>query len=674
MIRFFFSVLLPMSAVGTAAVLALYATGRILYRTSKTRWDIKVLLAALCLFLIPLTALRIPDFPKSTPAKDLDTANVYMPTPLQPETALNTVPFLPAADRTADIAPDESDNESDTPSVFSSALLRVLPALWLAGMIAVAAGVCVSYLQFCHCLRQESSTVTDARLQSCLLRAKQASGLKRSVSLRETSVLRSPMAVGPLKPSIYVPVGAAEMETLDYALRHECVHLHRGHIAYKLLAQAVCAIHWFNPATWLLCRMVNDACEFDCDRAVSRGMDSDDKMRYCAALLDAAEWGKAPLLVSAFARPAKTLHKRMEVILMQKQNRTKQIISLALCAVLLLGIIGLTACAARDAADSVGMKMADTVSRSESGTDGQPTSPNKGQKIPSSSQPAGPADPAPSAPPAADDTQTDGASGEPVQAVPEAGQEYVWPVPKFRGMLTPFAYPYLIDPVDPSTPYHKGIDIAAPQGSDIVAVYDGTVTEADYHYSFGNYVLLDHGDGTTSLYAHCDDLAVQVGDTVQAGQLIAHVGTTGMSAGYHCHLQIEQGGKLIDPASLFDMEQVLSTAAFVPGMGCSDPYCMDASHHHDCPSTCTDYSHYHTCSLDCADTSHHHNNTVAFVPGMGCSDIYCTDASHHHDCPSTCTDYSHYHTCSLDCADTSHHHNTVVSTPGSHHSEGHHHH
>ena len=125
--------------------------------------------------------------------------------------------------------------------------------------------------------------------------------------------------------------------------------------------------------------------------------------------------------------------------------------------------------------------------------------------------------------------------------------------------------------------------------------------------------------------------------------------------------------------------------AFVSGMGCSDPNCTDASHHHDCPADCADYSHYHNCALDCTEASHHHTETgthhensqptvttaapvqtIAFVSGMGCSDPTCTDASHHHDCPADCADYSHYHNCSLDCTEGSHHHKSQ------HHGSAHH--
>ncbi len=130
----------------------------------------------------------------------------------------------------------------------------------------------------------------------------------------------------------------------------------------------------------------------------------------------------------------------------------------------------------------------------------------------------------------------------------------------------------------------------------------------------------------------------------------------------------------------------MTTVSFVNGMGCSDPDCTDASHHHDCPSDCDDYEHHHNCGLDCTEASHHHAYTeheethhddsvtvtnVSFVNGMGCSDPDCTDASHHHDCPTDCGDYEHHHNCGLDCTEASHHHSGTSAVNGTeqHHSE-----
>ena len=80
---------------------------------------------------------------------------------------------------------------------------------------------------------------------------------------------------------------------------------------YKLAAQAVCVVHWFNPAAWLLRRMMSEACEFGCDRAVARMLDGAQRKEYCAAMLCAAADVRAAGLASAFASPAGLLRSRM---------------------------------------------------------------------------------------------------------------------------------------------------------------------------------------------------------------------------------------------------------------------------------------------------------------------------------------------------------------------------
>ncbi len=99
---------------------------------------------------------------------------------------------------------------------------------------------------------------------------------------------------------------------------------------------------------------------------------------------------------------------------------------------------------------------------------------------------------------------------------------------------------------------HRGIDLAAPYGSPILALDSGVVIETGWHYSWGNYVLIDHGNGFYSRYGHCSQLLVTAGTNVTAGQTIALVGSTGYSTGNHLHLELSYGGlarsNLLDPA------------------------------------------------------------------------------------------------------------------------------
>lgn len=95
---------------------------------------------------------------------------------------------------------------------------------------------------------------------------------------------------------------------------------------------------------------------------------------------------------------------------------------------------------------------------------------------------------------------------------------------------------------------HRGIDIAAAQYSEIYAAASGVVRVAGWNDSYGNYAIIDHGDGYETLYAHCEELLVQPEQTVRRGQVVALVGTTGHSTGYHLHFEVRYNGVNENPA------------------------------------------------------------------------------------------------------------------------------
>ncbi|MBO7405583.1 MAG: peptidoglycan DD-metalloendopeptidase family protein [Clostridia bacterium] len=94
---------------------------------------------------------------------------------------------------------------------------------------------------------------------------------------------------------------------------------------------------------------------------------------------------------------------------------------------------------------------------------------------------------------------------------------------------------------------HRGIDLACPSGTKVYAYSSGKVEKSAYHYSYGNYVLIDHGGGLATLYAHMANRLVSAGDYVEAGQQIGAVGLTGSTSGYHLHFEVRLNGSLTDP-------------------------------------------------------------------------------------------------------------------------------
>ncbi len=120
-------------------------------------------------------------------------------------------------------------------------------------------------------------------------------------------------------------------------------------------------------------------------------------------------------------------------------------------------------------------------------------------------------------------------------------------LPLEKSVLTS-PYGMRISPISGKWLMHKGIDMAAPKGTPIHACKAGTVivaTEMDRVY--GNYVIIDHGKGMTSLYGHMSKMLVSKGDRVSAGETIGLVGSTGMSTGPHLHFEIKLNGELQDP-------------------------------------------------------------------------------------------------------------------------------
>ena len=104
-------------------------------------------------------------------------------------------------------------------------------------------------------------------------------------------------------------------------------------------------------------------------------------------------------------------------------------------------------------------------------------------------------------------------------------------------------------PTEGASSNHQGIDIGASTGSDIVAAADGVVTIATYSASAGNYVMLSHGGGVSTVYMHCSSLNVSEGQSVTQGQVIAKVGSTGYSTGPHLHFGIRSGGSYVNPSN-----------------------------------------------------------------------------------------------------------------------------
>lgn len=125
------------------------------------------------------------------------------------------------------------------------------------------------------------------------------------------------------------------------------------------------------------------------------------------------------------------------------------------------------------------------------------------------------------------------------------GGTFAWPAPGYYTITS--SYGMRLHPVIKVYRVHSGMDIGAPTGAYAIAANDGIVTKSTYSYSYGNMIMIDHGGGISTLYAHGSELLKQVGDVVKRGDPIMKIGSTGWSTGPHLHFEIRVNGSTIDP-------------------------------------------------------------------------------------------------------------------------------
>ena len=136
-------------------------------------------------------------------------------------------------------------------------------------------------------------------------------------------------------------------------------------------------------------------------------------------------------------------------------------------------------------------------------------------------------------------------------------EEYIggimaWPIPGYTRITS--QYGMRTHPITGVYKLHTGVDVGAPIGANFIAANDGVVTKASYNGAYGNMVIIDHGGGVSTLYAHGSEIVVQAGQQVKKGDVVLKVGSTGYSTGAHAHFEVRINGQPVNP-----MDYITST-------------------------------------------------------------------------------------------------------------------
>lgn len=317
----------------------------------------------------------------------------------------------------------------------------------------------------------------------------------------------APFTLGLLRPRVYLPAGL-NGPARDAVILHERTHIRRGDPLTKPLFYAVVCLHWFNPLAWLAFREFERDMEAACDEAAVRGQPSAARTAYCESILRFAMQGRGVPGSLAFGQgSAKT---RIVHLLHYRRLGAG---AMVVCAVVIAA--SMTACMVRPTLQDAPAATPETAEAAE--PEATPT-------------------PAPTQAP----TAVVNTAQLPLLEDPANSPRFIDPVPDYT-YISRF-----------KSDSHRGDDLHAAEGTDVLAAADGVVAQAGEHFSYGNFVVIDHGTNAEghswrTLYAHLQSAIVQTGQTVTQGQLIGYVGNTGKSTGNHCHFEVSVDGVLTSP-------------------------------------------------------------------------------------------------------------------------------
>ena len=593
MSELFYRWVLPLSAAGALAVLACLALTPLLNKLRPAA-RARALAAAFPFFLVPVGAVLSLLFAAKPAPVAAPLAPVGQALDTAARTAQSAAPAaLPAAAAAAAPAADPA-----------ALVLAALPWIWAVGAVAYTLWQWVRYLRFVRGLARLSASVEGER-EALWQEVCAQAGVTRAPRLRACPGLSGPVMTGLVRPVLYLPEGM-DLGRLELALRHEAAHLSRGDLWAKALVRLCCRLHWFDPLCALHAARWSRACEYACDEKAAAGLDDSRRKAYGLLLLDAAQSRPLPAGAAGLGGPQKEMKARLIALLHPAApgRRLTAGVAAALAAALCL-----SACAAAGLSTSETPMSAPVSSASPQPLTGGEENTSAPESEPETTPLPLPME-EPAEKPELQEGETEVKWEHWTEAIvaqtdytqddslpfdtyvlerePRNGAEEVsgWifydeqgkvvrkePLsrvelqPAVQGVgrangeprsdLTPDSWSKSIGFVWPVPDYtgvsrwksgqHKGADLMATRGSEVLAMASGTVTMAQFHYSYGNVVVIDHGDGLSTLYAHMmSDLDVAVGDKVEQGQKIGAVGSTGNTTGVQCHVEVRQDGVLLD--------------------------------------------------------------------------------------------------------------------------------
>lgn len=378
--------------------------------------------------------------------------------------------------------------------------------VWLLGVIISFSIFISAYIRALKKFKKSSKTYNSEFLHII-----KSFKLSRKIDIKISNYTQTLLTYGIFRPTIICPSNIFEYKKnyITYAMMHELIHIKNFDVVYKIITIISVCIHWFNPLMWVMLNFSIRDIELSCDEELLIRFPNS-KFNYASTLIEFEEKRNNVFIFNAIGKNA--VKERIELIMKFKKMSISHL-CISICIILIITVLFAFSIKVETNAELATNVTSDSyVAASYEGTnikDGYQNivSFENGLEI--------------SLPPTAgygvlrDVPKEEYKSGEnAVYALEECFKDY-----------SDFTYP--VDTKNDNVYYYGGFNIHSEKGKNVYAMLGGTVIFSEFAFPFGNAIIIDHGDGNVWIYGHCNDLCVNVGDKVESGDIIAHVGSTG---------------------------------------------------------------------------------------------------------------------------------------------------
>lgn len=583
-----FKFVLGMTMVGSILFILIFAITPITRKIFSSRWHCYSRIAVLSFFFLPIGTASAKAFEKIT----------YMLLKSGSPVLSDFWQEIPAP--LAITAFDAGAPSNVLHGGILESILTFLPYIWLAGAVLF---LILKFLQLAHfkkIISKSSRQVSDKAVLATFANVKKDMQIHDRIELISDSGISTPMLIGFVRTQLILPKTDLSENELELVFRHELTHYRHRDLWVKFAATAACAVHWFNPFVYLLANSLDRVLETSCDAEVVKNMDYDERRVYGAAILNVlgSVAGKQASVYAAFSSSQKNMKARLTAMLNEKKQ-SKKATAISILVMLLICAAGISVSAAAHKETGKVLPLTFT------GMEHEPTYTPVGEmqytvqlEVP---LPEGDEDmlirarindilvaeatinPAKYNSKYWSPTIYTDESGEilvniyidkklyqeiKVEATEirtaEMSDESGVPNPlDFQEGTQPVLTSGFIWPTDDgwisagvgAYKGHTGMDIIVPEDTPVYASNAGLVVAAeDTNVGYGKYIVIDHGNGYQTLYAHCNNLNVTEGDMVDTGQVIATVGRSGDATGFHLHFEVRYNGRIMNPEDYVDAE------------------------------------------------------------------------------------------------------------------------